>query len=454
LPGRGEQVEINLTIQPSDLRPQLAHVWDLSAQKIRATAAHYEEPGSSPVCTVDGIYTGKAWTEWTRGFLYGSAVLQFDATGDDRCLELGRKATVERMTSYLTDFGVHDHGFNIVSTYGNLWRLMKEGRTPPNEQELRLYELALRVSGAVQAKRWTDISDGLGFIYSFNGAHSLFVDTVRSLRSLALAHVLGHVLRDEAEREVSLLDRLKRHAVTTARFCVYYGEGRDVYDVRGRVAHEALFNVADGSYRCPSTQQGYSPFSTWTRGLAWAMCGFAEQLEFLCAQGDDEVTPVLLEAARATCDFYIEDATGRDGVPYWDTGAPGLALLGDWRSVEADPFNPYEPVDSSAAAIAAQGLLRLGTYLGDERYFSAGLTVASALFGPRYLSESPEHQGLLLHSVYHRPKGWDRAPAGQSVPCGESTMWGDYHGRELALLIGGLAGDGPYPTFFAGGGAE
>ena len=51
--------------------------------------------------------------------------------------------------------------------------------------------------------------------------------------------------------------------------------------MRGRVAHESLFNAANGTYRGPSTQQGYSPFSTWTRGLAWAMLGFAEQLEFL-----------------------------------------------------------------------------------------------------------------------------------------------------------------------------
>ena len=69
----------------------------------------------------------------------------------------------------------------------------------------------------------------------------------------------------------------------TAKYLVYYGEGRDAYDVRGRVAHEAIFNVNDGRFRCPNSQQGYSPFSTWTRGLAWAMCGFAEQLEFLAA---------------------------------------------------------------------------------------------------------------------------------------------------------------------------
>jgi hypothetical protein len=58
------------------------------------------------------------------------------------------------------------------------------------------------------------------------------------------------------------------------------------------------------------------------------------------------------------------------------------------------------------------------------------------------------HEGLLLHSVYHRPNGWDYVPPGQHVPCGESSMWGDYHGRELAVLLSKLAKNEPYLTFF------
>ena len=53
----------------------------------------------------------------------------------------------------------------------------------------------------------------------------------------------------------------------------------------------------------------------------------------------------------------------------------------------------------------------------------------------------------LLHSVYHRPNGWDHVPRGRKVPCGESSMWGDYHALELALLIKRLA-EGRYLTFF------
>jgi hypothetical protein len=196
------------------------------------------------------------------------------------------------------------------------------------------------------------------------------------------------------------------------------------------------------------------------------MLGYPEQLEFFAALPDDalaayggreQITGMLLKAATATCDFYLEN-TPADGIPYWDTGAPGLVRLGeDYLDRPADPFNAHEPVDSSAAAIGAQGLLRLGRYLNatgkpeqGQRYWQAGLTVANTLFAEPYLSTDPRHQGLILHSVYHRPNGWDHIPAGQSVPSGESSMWGDYHARELALYLQRIANDQPYYSFFGG----
>src|SRR5690606_20553135 len=133
--------------------------------------------------------------------------------------------------------------------------------------------------------------------------------------------------------------------------------------------------------------------------------------EWLATLPEPPDVTALRRAAIATCDFYLEH-TASDGIPYWDTGAPGLVRLGDWRDQPADPYNRFEPVDSSAAAIAAQGLLRLGRYLDDRRYWQAGLTVASTLFDEPYLSTDPAHQGLLLHSVYHRPNGWDHVPPG------------------------------------------
>ena len=446
------------------LLPRIERLFEISAGKILCLEQFWKPSQGAPVFTVKGHYSSRGWTEWTQGFQFGSALLQYDATADKRFLELGRRKTIELMASHVSHTGVHDHGFNNVSTYGNLWRLMREGKIPFNEHEKDLYELALKVSGAVQAARWTTIADGKGYIYSFNGPHSLFVDTLRSLRSLAVGHQLGQVLMGEHDQRISLLQRLLEHAEVTARYSIYYGKGRDAYDVRGRTAHESIFNVNDGSYRCPNSQQGYSPFSTWTRGLAWAILGYAEQLEFLQAVSPEEarsrlregaVQTMFLDAARATADFYLASSC-TDGIPMWDTGAPNLHRLGDYLDRPADPFNRWEPVDSSAAAIAAQGLVRLGNHLlarGDDkngdRYRQAGLTVTNTLFDEPYLSTNPKHQGLLLHSVYHRPNEWDYVAPGQKVPNGESSMWGDYHARELALLLLREARGDAYPTFFA-----
>ena len=457
----------------SELRDSIERLFSLACLKIKTVA---ESPrltskdnfgktkSLTPVFTVDGKYVPQGWTEWTQGFQFGLALLCFDGADDEQLLELGRKKTLVEMPTHLTGFGVHDHGFNNVSTYGNLRRLQLEGRVEGDENTLQLYETALKVSGAVQAYRWTDTADESGFIFSFNGPHSLFCDTIRSLRSLAIAHRLGHVLMDENDEPVSLLERLMEHAETTANYNVYYGEGRDEYDVRGRVAHESIFNLNDGRYRCPSTQQGYSPFSTWTRGLAWVMLGYPEQLEFLETLADDELEEVggrdncrqmMLNAARAACDFYIEN-TPSDGIPYWDTGAPGLVELGDYLDRPADPYNDFEPVDSSAAAIGAQGLLRLARVLQEEdpaaseKYMQAGLWIAATLFDEPYLSTNPEHEGILLHSVYHRPRGWDHIAEGSNIPNGESSMWGDYHVVELALYLQRLMDDSkPYYTFWS-----
>ena len=462
-------IKIDLNLTPEKLLPKIYRLFELSGEKILNIEKTWKPEQGTPVFTVKGKYTSRGWTEWTQGFQYGSALLQFDAIGDERFLEIGRRGTISHMASHVSHTGVHDHGFNNVSTYGNLLRLMREGKIPHNEDEKNFYEIALKVSGAVQAARWTKLADGTGFIHSFNGPHSLFVDTIRSCRALAVAHQLGHVLMGEQDAKISLLQRVVEHALNTARYSIYYGEGRDAYDMRGRTAHEAVFNTVSGVFRCPNSQQGYAPFSTWTRGLAWAICGYAEQLEFFDmltknhfntfigrkALSRAKETQTLFNAALATADFYLENSC-TDGIPMWDTGAPNLHRLpANYLNKTSDPFNQWEPVDSSAAAIAAQGLIRLGNYLvsrGDKkngaRYRQAGLTVAKTVFSEPYLSASAKHQGLLLHSVYHRPNGWDYIAPGQSVPNGENSMWGDDHARELALLLLREARGENYLTFF------
>ena len=362
-------------------------MFTLSAGKIRSIEDRWAATDGAPVFTVNGRYTARGWTEWTQGFQFGSALLQFDATGDRKFLELGRKRTLERMSPHVSATGVHDHGFNNVSTYGALWRLAREGRFKPPAGEIEAYQLALKVSGAVQAGRWTRLPFG-GFIHSFNGAHSLFVDTIRTLR----------VARDLLAARTSAPWRAGRRDQPDRSSDLARGiDGRVLRLLRAWPRH--LRRAGPGRARVVvQSRQRQLPWPELAAGLL-----AVQYLDARACVGADRVSPsfsssstsvpndalerhagrvsvegFMMEAARATADFYIEHAAAADGVPYWDTGAPGLLQLGDWATRDADPFNPHEPVDSSAAAIAAQGLIRLGRRLDQRgqdgsRYTQAGL---------------------------------------------------------------------------------
>ncbi len=449
-------MKINQTLTFDQLAEGIDQLSEIIKIKAKSLNANYDPQKGSPVFTVEGKYTTRGWTEWTQGFQYGISILGFELTGDEELLRIGKEKTLNEMAHHLSHFGVHDHGFNNISTYGNLLRLSNQGKFEASEWEKEFYRLALKMSASVQAKRWTNIPEG-GYLYSFNGPHSLFIDTIRTARILLLGHQLGHRMLEENDQQVDLLNRAVQHAMVSAKYLVYYGEGRDSYDERGRVSHEGIFNTNDGNYRCPNAQQGFSGFTTWTRGLAWAMVGFSEFIEFIDAHKSAvkdyaNVRETLMKAAQATCDFYIDNSAA-DGITYWDTGAPKLHLLGDWRNRDAEPYNDFEPVDSSASAIGAQGMLRLGRLLlADDpqlskKYTQAGLTTLQALLTDEYTAQDVNHQGLLLHTIYHEPNGWDHKPQEGKAAAGESSMWGDYHLVELAVLAKSIANNGYYRYF-------
>ena len=245
-----------------------------------------------------------------------------------------------------THTGVHDHGFNNVSTYGNLLRLMTEGAIPEVEWEQRYYALALKCGGAVQAARCptdqaSSIPQRAALALQRHGAAAQ-----PGAGGQAWAGPDGGAGCPHQPAGAPL-----RHAATTSRFNVYFGEGRDAYDIRGRVVHESIFNTP-AACRCASTQQGYSPFSTWPRARVDSLrLSGAARVPGRPAGGAargfggrDEVTGV--SCAPRAADFYLEQ-TPADGIPYWDTGAPGLARMGDYLDRPADPYNEHEPVDSS-----------------------------------------------------------------------------------------------------------
>src|ERR1700757_668288 len=136
-------MNLNRTVALSSLAAPLNRLFELAAKKTRALESSWDQSKGTPVFTVGGKYTTRGWTEWTQGFQYGMAILQFDAVRDAAFLELGRKRTVERMAAHVWRLGVHDKGLNKISAYG-IWGRWRRGGAIAFEgggREMDFYEL-------------------------------------------------------------------------------------------------------------------------------------------------------------------------------------------------------------------------------------------------------------------------------------------------------------------------
>jgi unsaturated chondroitin disaccharide hydrolase len=176
----------------------------------------------------------------------------------------------------------------------------------------------------------------------------------------------------------------------------------------GSVAHEGLFDLETGEFLKQTTQQGYRGDSCWSRGLGWALYGFGACYEY-------SRDPHFLETAQSCADYYIAH-TPASGVPPWDYNAPPESR---------------KLLDTSAAAIAAAGLLRLCRLLPDPSkghfYWSVAAKILRTLCEKHLAKGENKWEGILKGGVYHVHKG---------LGVDESVMWGEYffvEALEMAL---------------------
>src|SRR6187431_3790649 len=101
-------IRIDSTITPKSLLGSIDQLFTLSATKIARIEKTWNPARGTPVFTIAGRYTSRGWTEWTQGFQFGSAILQFDATDEKAFLTIGRDRTVDIMAPHITHIGVHD----------------------------------------------------------------------------------------------------------------------------------------------------------------------------------------------------------------------------------------------------------------------------------------------------------------------------------------------------------
>src|SRR5213594_3065824 len=99
-------VKILNDVTPQSLSSSFNKLFELSGEKIALLHRSWDPGKGTPVFTIKGVYTSRGWTDWTQGFQFGSALLQFDAAGDKTFLEMGRGATVKYMATHVSHIGV------------------------------------------------------------------------------------------------------------------------------------------------------------------------------------------------------------------------------------------------------------------------------------------------------------------------------------------------------------
>jgi unsaturated chondroitin disaccharide hydrolase len=337
----------------------------------RLVEAH---PDYSPMYTMGGKWKheGPVWTQWCDGFLPGmmwvfARYCNAEKPDGKWWMEQAIRYT-KPLEEQKNDSDVQDLGFVFLPTY---YRWHQLTRDQPAK------EIVIQAAKAL-AQRYNDKGQ---YLRSFVAEDSIFIDI---MMNVGLVFYAARELNDKRLREIAV-----RHSLTTRRFLVR-GDGS--------VAHEGLFDIDSGEFIRQGTHQGYRGDSCWSRGLTWALYGFAMANEY-------SRDPRFLQTAEACADYYITH-TPANGVPPWDYNAPpeNRALL-----------------DTSAAAIAASGLLRLCRLVNDPMkghlYWSTAIHILRTLCS-QYLAQSdPAWEGVLRGGVYHVHK---------ELGVDESVIWGDY----------------------------
>ena len=339
---------------------------DFASQQVRALIER--DPDVYPMYTHHGRWRHElpAWTHWCDGFLPGIMWI-LCARGDTAWREPAERYT-KRLAPRQFDRDVHDLGFLFMSTYGRWYEMVKDPAL----------NAVLIQAGRTMALRFLEKG---AYLRSFVAEDSLFIDIMMNVG------IIFYAARETGDEQ--LLDVATRHALTTRRVLVR-GDGS--------TAHEGIFDVETGEFLRQTTHQGFRGDSCWSRGLAWALYGFGTVYRYTH-------DPRFLHTAEACADFYLAHAPA-DGVVPWDFDAPpeSRALL-----------------DTSAAAIAASGLLQLATLAVDPsrraRYREMARWILTSLCERHLAAGDPAWEGILKGGVYHVHKG---------LGVNESVMWGEY----------------------------
>ena len=361
---------------PAALQTKCAAVMDFAGTQLRHLIETH--PDYFPMYTINGKWRhdGEAWTNWCEGFLGGQLWLLYKHTGEAYWRE--KAEHYSRLVEHRKDDrNVHDLGFVLWSTYKRWYDLTGD----PALNEVVVH------GGKTMSLRFKEKGQ---YLRSFVADESLFIDIMMNVGIIFYAA--------QQTGDANLWRIANQHCLTSRKY-ITRGDGS--------TAHEGIFDLNTGEFLRQSTHQGWRGDSSWARGLTWALYGFGTAYRFT-------QDARYLQTAEACANFYIE-RTPAHGVP-----------PNDW-----DEANPPYDYESSAAAIAASGLLQLAQITGDaarrHAYRQYAYTILDTLMGPEFLGrETPGWEGILMKGMYHQ-----RLELGVN----ESVMWGDHFFLEAVSKV-------------------
>lgn len=335
---------------------QADRVWRIAADRLGVRAG----PSTYPFgATGASRYIRTNAYAWTSGFYPTSLWLMFQRTGDPVWLERARTYT-DPLLPVARWRGTHDLGFMVggPSVLGIT--------LDPDSQRGLSYASAMQDAARSLSERWNSKVRAMRSAY-YGGRWGLIIDSAMNAPLLIEVGLLYGGAKGRA-----LGRRGTQHMLTLAREFV-----RD----DGSTFHRLAFDPRTGRRTGVLYGQGLSSTSTWSRGQAWAVNGFARAH---LMTGDAR----LLDAARRTADYWISRVpTGC--IPAWDLAVTRASA----------------PRDSSAAAILADGLIVLALTDPDQQraatYREYALTLLGTLASPEWVPDGA--RGVLVGQTYNVP---------------------------------------------------
>lgn len=342
---------------------------------VARNAAHFGERFPTPSST-GGIYGAMDNAEWTNGFWTGMLWLSYELSGQAsfRTLAETHVASFDHRQRERIATNHHDLGFlySLSCVAGYKLTGSEQARDAALGAARLLLERYYPGAGIIQA--WGDLNDP-------GQRGRMIIDCNLNLPLLYWA--------SDTSGDLRFRHAADRHIEQAARHIVR---------ADGSTYHTFFFDADNGQPREGKTHQGYSDDSCWARGQAWGISGFP-----LVARHNGDTR--LLELGKVLANYYLNRLPA-DGICHWDLIFTEGA----------------EERDSSAAAVAACGLLELASRLPlldplRAEYECAAAGMVATLSEHYFNHDAAPGAGLLRHAVYHKPN---------RIGVDESCIWGDY----------------------------